>query len=91
MTSERIDTIHQSLLSKRYTIGSELFTAYEHGLTDAHETQIASEWIAKVALSPASDPSHYVATLKAFIRGKADMFTTSADSRIMKQRQASAS
>lgn len=90
-TSERINEIHRSLLCKRYTIGSDLYAAYEQGINEAHEAQIAFEWIHKVALSPASDPLRYVTTLRAFIRGKADMFTASAESRIMKQRRANAS
>jgi hypothetical protein len=90
-TSERINTIHQSLMSRRYTIGSELLTAYEQGLTEAHEAQLASEWIMKVALAPTSDPRRYVTTLRAFIKGKADMFTASAGSRATKHRRASAS
>jgi hypothetical protein len=90
-TSERINSIHQSLEVHRYTIGSELLTAYEQGLTEAHEAQLASEWIMKVATVPTSDPRRYVTTLRAFIRGKADMFTASAESRITKQRLVNAS
>lgn len=90
-TSERINTIHQSLMTRRYTIGSELLTAYECGLTETHEAQIASEWIMKVALAPTSDPRRYVTTLRSFIKGKADMFTASAKSRLTKQQLANAS
>lgn len=90
-TSEQINTIHQSLMVRRYTIGAELLEAYMQGIQDTHEAQIASEWIMKVALTPTSDPRRYVTTLRAFIKGKADMFTASAESRITKQRQANAS
>lgn len=78
-------------MTKRYTIGSDLYAAYEQGIQETHEAQVASEWINKVALSPTQDPRRYVTTLRAFIKGKANMFTASAESRITKRRLASAS